>query len=377
MFEDLMPKTLNAIRALFLRRVSMESDRIPCESTHVPLRKILNWIMVEASVYFKPQRPWGLPTHLQVEPSAQCNLKCAFCPVTTGLDRPTGQMAFETFTKAIDQMGDYLFLILLWDWGEPFLNPRVYDMISYAKQRRIKVVSSTNGHVFAQKDHAERLVRSGIDTLVLAVDGISQETYERYRGNGNLKTVLTAIERILAAKRALNSRTPLLNLRFLPMKHNEHEIPLLRDFARSLGVDALTLKTLNPYEQGECHSTKASGTEFVPQNPQYQRFEYDETGFRIRLERNPCKRPWNNPVLRWDGKISPCSFDPHNHYVMGDLMRQSFREIWFGDAFSQLRRQFRQDYRQIGLCAGCSYAFKGGCCGNETIAEAHYFKVPE
>lgn len=377
MTNGLVSKSFNAVNALLTRRVLIECDRIPYEFQDVPLERILNWIKVEASVFLRPEKPWGWPTHLQVEPSTLCNLRCAFCPVTTGLDRSTGHMTLEVFRKVIDQVGSYLFLILLWGWGEPFLNPTVYDMIAYAKKRDIKIVSSTNGHVFARGDHAERLVRSGIDCIIFAVDGISQETYEQYRIRGDVGTVAAGIERVVAAKRALNSTTPLINLRFLAMKHNEHEIPLLKDFARSLGVDALTLKTLNPHDQGECHSAKADGTGFVPENSRYQRFEYEAgDGSRIRVERNPCKRLWNNPVLCWDGKVSPCDFDLHANYPLGDLAHQSFREIWWGTRVAQLRRQFRRDDQKIGLCAGCTYAFKGGCCYTDTIAEAHFFNVP-
>lgn len=376
MLGALISKSFNAIKALVSRTIIIEGDRIPYHFHNVPIKKILNWITVEASIYVKPERPWGWPTHLQIEPSALCNLKCGFCPVTTGMDRPTGYMAFNTFKKVIDEIGDYVFLILLWDWGEPFLNPAVYDMIAYAKHREIKTVSSTNGHIFARGDHAERLVRSGIDSIIFAVDGISQETYEQYRAHGNVRTVIAGIERVVAAKRALNSTTPLINLRFLPMKHNEHEIPTLRELARSLGVDALTLKTVNPYDGGECSSDKADGNAFLPENPAYRRFEYDASGSRIRRKRNPCKQLWNNPVIHWNGKVSPCTYDPHDNYVQGDVTQQTFREIWWGVPYCTFRRKFRRDYQKIAFCSECSYAFEGGSCSTEIIAEAQFFNLP-
>jgi radical SAM protein with 4Fe4S-binding SPASM domain len=359
---------------LLTRRLVIKYDSIPFEFRHVPVRKLLNWLLAEASAYLRPVRPWGLPTHLQVEPSSLCNVHCAFCPVTTGMDRPTGLMKFETFRKAFDDLADYLFLLILWDWGEPFLNPAIYDMIAHAKRWDVRVISSTNGLVFARGDRAERLVRSGIDMIIFAVDGITQETYEKYRRGGKLETTLAGVERVVAAKRALGSTAPLIHFRFMAMRHNEHEIPQLEALARSLGVDALSIKTLNPYEQGECYSAKEDGLEFIPTDPRYQRFEYDaDTGARIAVKRNPCKRMWNNPLVAWDGKVSPCAFDPHGSYNYGDLARQRFRDIWWGERIAQLRRQFRKDDQEIGLCAGCTYAFKGGAAATETIAEVHLF----
>ena len=179
---------------------------------------------------------------------------------------------------------------------------------------------------------------------------------------------------MVAAKRSLDSTTPLIHFRFVAMRHNEHEIHKLKEFAQLLGVDALSIKTLNPYDQGECHSTKADGLEFIPENPRYQRFEYNpKDGSRICLKRNPCKRLWNNPVLLWDGKLSPCDFDPHDNYPLGDLNQQSFREIWWGTSVAQVRHLFQKDYQKLNLCAGCTYAFKGGSCATETIAKVHFF----
>jgi MoaA/NifB/PqqE/SkfB family radical SAM enzyme len=160
--SDMIPKVMNAIRTISTRNMSMELDQIPFEYQYVPLKKLLNRIMIEAGIHYKSKKPWGYPTHLHIEPSTLCNLKCAFCPVTTGMERPTGLMTHDVFKKTIDELADYLFMILLWDWGEPFLNPEVYDMIFYAKQKDIKIISSTNGHVFAQPGNADKLVRSGI-----------------------------------------------------------------------------------------------------------------------------------------------------------------------------------------------------------------------
>ena len=107
-------------------------------------------------------------------------------------------MDFNLYKKFIDEIGDYVFLILLWDWGEPFLNPSIYEMISYAKQKGIKLVSSTNGHLFKEKEQADKLIASGLDTIIFAVDGISQETYEPYRQGGSLESVLQGIRTVVA-----------------------------------------------------------------------------------------------------------------------------------------------------------------------------------
>jgi len=375
--KELIPKSLQTIKALATRQVRIECDRIPYDFHNVPLKKLLNWIVVETSIYFKPAHPWGLPTHLQIEPTNRCNLRCALCPVTAGLDRPSGHMDFNLYKKFIDEVGDYVFLILLWDWGEPFLNPSIYEMISYAKQKGIKLVSSTNGHLFKDREQANKLMASGLDSIIFAVDGISQETYEPYRQGGSLESVLQGIRTVVARKRDLKSKTPLINLRFIVMKHNEHEIPRLKELAKSLEVDALTLKTLNPVNQdpySENPSERRIHNEFLPEEHRYRRFKYDATGQNvIRLRRNPCKQLWNNPVIHWSGAVCSCTYDPKEKYRLGDLQNDTFKNIWSQAPYRRLRHQFRVDWNQLPLCRECSYAYQGGNCGREIVAEAFFF----
>ncbi|MGD2146590.1 MAG: radical SAM protein [Anaerolineae bacterium] len=367
-------KALAVLNALTTRRVLIECDRLPHEFERVPLRKILNWIIVETSIHLRASRAWGWPTHLQVEPSCRCNLRCKLCPVTEGLDRPAGNMDFELFRKLIDEVYRYVFLIILWDWGEPFLNPAVYDMIAYAKQRGVKLISSTNGMVFADRDHAERLVRSGLDSIIFSVDGIRQETYEKYRKGGELETVLAGIHRVIEAKRALDSTKPLLNLRFIVMSHNEDEIPRLPEFAQRLGVDALTLRTLNTYDDAGYCTTQANGGVLLPTNPDYQPFRLDpQSRLRVRRRTNLCKALWNNPAIHADGKVCPCTYDPHGRSVLGDLTQASFRDIWWGQAYQELRQAFRADYQKLALCRDCPCAFEGGSMGEERDVEVTFF----
>jgi radical SAM protein with 4Fe4S-binding SPASM domain len=375
----MISKFYKAIKALVTRQVTIECDRIPYEFKKVPFKKILNWILVEASALIKPEQPWGWPTHFQIEPTNRCNLSCALCPISGDMDRPTGHMDLTLFKKLIDETGDYIFLIILWDWGEPFVSPCIYDMISYARNKGIKVVSSTNVHVFVNEENADKLILSGIDSIIVSMDGITQETYSRYRRGGSLESALKGIRTIVARKQALNSETPLINLRFIPMRHNEHEIPKLKDMARSLGVDALTFKTLNPYSSdtnGSKATEKKEGwREFLPENPLYRRFKYSaDRQSRLRRTSNPCRQLWNNPVVHWDGKVCPCTYDYRDKYFLGDLKKDTLKNIWFGDAYRGIRRRFRADWEDIPLCKECSYAYEGGSCIDETIAEAFFYK---
>jgi MoaA/NifB/PqqE/SkfB family radical SAM enzyme len=373
MSSHFFKKSMSALKVFLTRRVYMECDRIPFEFCDVPLRKILNWILVETSCILKPEKPWGFPTHLQIEPSNLCNLRCALCYVTKGLNREQGHLNLDLFKKLIDELGDYVFLILFWGWGEPFLNPSAYDMIALAKQRGIKIVSSTNGHVFAEDDHAEKLVRSGLDALIFAVDGISQDTYQQYRKRGDLAKVIEGLKKVVTAKDRARSATPLINLRFIVMKHNEHEVPRLKAFAESLGADLVTLKTLNLHAAPHVDGKAGHESAFLPKNPDFQRFRRDVfTRDPIRRKHNPCKDFWNYSAMSWDGKMIMCCEDYSGKTILGDLKTESFKDIWFGSGYREQRRKFRDDYRTISLCAQCSSAFEGGALGTELIVGSQF-----
>ena len=371
----MISKVARAASALATRKISFDLDLIPLCSESVPLKKIVNWILTEGSVTFKPAQPWGFPTVLQVEPTSRCNLECKVCPVAGGLDRPAGNMDLRMFRRIVDELGDYLLLMMFWDWGEPFLNPDSCEMIRYARGAGIKVVCSTNGHVFADAGHARRVVESGLDVLVFSVDGVTQETYQRYRSKGKLDSVLAGIRNVVAEKRRLGSATPLVNLRFIAMRHNEHEIPKVEDLARSLGVDVITLRKFHAVpgtgrEGAEC------GEAMAPGQSRFRLPAVEDDVGPVRVIHNPCKNLWNCPTVHWDGAVVSCFMDFNERHPLGHLATQSFRQIWRGEAYAGLRRAFRDGWKELPLCGVCGSGFEGGDIGRESNAEAIFLQTP-
>jgi MoaA/NifB/PqqE/SkfB family radical SAM enzyme len=372
-------KTLMQLRkvvtVLATRGLSFDVDLIPCRFRGLPARKVLNWLLTESSVYFKPAKPWGFPTIMQVEVSSRCNLSCPMCPVSIGLDRPAGLMDLGLFQKVIDELGDHLFVLLFWDWGEPFLNPHAYQMIRYAQSRDIRVISSTNGHLFATGHHATHVVESGLDALVFSVDGITQETYQQYRAGGRLDQVLEGIARVVAAKRRMASRTPLINLRFIVMEHNEQEVRHLKGFASALGVDLLSIRKYHMSHSGGLDHDKA--LKLSPKQSKYQLPPLDPaTRKPIRAAQNPCRNLWNCATIHWDGTVCSCFMDFAGKRPLGSLRSQSFGEIWHGHDYLRLRAQFRERWQELTPCGHCSNGFLGGDVGQDSNAEAIWVSTP-
>lgn len=184
-------------------------------------------------------RPFGL----KVDPFNLCNLQCPGCVhsrTAKGLVTwKTGNLRYEDFAVLLNRYGVYATHIIFCSWGEPLLNKHTPEFLHLAKQYLIRTMLSTNLSI--GRLEAEAYVASGLDFMVLSIDGATQPIYEQYRRNGNLDLVFENIRSLIEAKKLLGKQTPILCWQFLVFEHNQHEIPLAIKTARELGVDMISV----------------------------------------------------------------------------------------------------------------------------------------
>lgn len=321
------------------------------------LRRAWNACLVLASYYLTRllKRPvqWGLPFTVSFEPTTACNLRCPECP--SGLrafTRPTGNLRADFFRRAIDELAPELLYLIFYFQGEPYINPQFLDMVAYAHRRRIYTITSTNGH-FLDDDTARRTVESGLDRLIISVDGTTQEVYEQYRIGGRLKTVLEGAARVVYWKKRLRSRTPHIVFQFLVVRPNEHQIPDIYRLARQIGVDEVALKTAQLYNYRHGHP-------LMPAQERYARYRLAPSGaYELKHPLlNHCWKLWHACVITWNGMVVPCCFDKDAAHPMGSLQEKAFREVWKGEAYQTFRRALLQGRSQIDICANCTEGCK-------------------
>ena len=209
-------------------------------------RKLLNFFLIETQLNLGITRVRGYPFEWEVDTTNICQLKCPLCH--TGLDnvnRMKGVMHFDTFKKTVDEIKGHTIWLSLYSWGEPLLNKQLPRFIRYAHQSRIATVISTNLSLKLTPEKVEELVRSGLDIMIVSLDGVTQEVYEKYRVRGKLDLVLENIKLIAEKKRELGTRDPYIEWQFIVMKQNEHQIPEARRLARELGVDQIIFKKVD------------------------------------------------------------------------------------------------------------------------------------
>ncbi len=290
----------------------------------------------------------GKPFTVSIEPTTSCNLRCPECP--SGLrqfTRPTGALSLQLYRDIIDQLSPGLFYLILYFQGEPFLNPLFFKMVEYARRKRIYTATSTNAH-FLNDNFARKTVESGLDRIIISLDGLDQESYEKYRAGGSVEKVLEGTRNLVRWKKELKSRTPYIILQFIVFSTNEHQVGDLKKVARELGVDKLELKTAQVYNYED-------GNDLIPSNPDYARYKKENGKFKIDNPlNNHCLRMWRGCVITWDGLVVPCCFDKDGSHRMGDLKINSFDEIWRGKAYDDFRRKLFNARSEIDICKNCT-----------------------
>jgi radical SAM protein with 4Fe4S-binding SPASM domain len=295
----------------------------------------------------------GLPFSLSIEPTTACNLGCPECP--SGLKqftRPTGKLDLDLHEKIIKELRLSVFYINYYFQGEPFLHPDFLQLIAVAKRHKIYTATSTNAH-FITKQKAEDIVHSGLDRLIISIDGLTQETYENYRIHGTLSRVIEGAENMVEAKKKLNSKTPHLIFQFLAVRPNEHEIPQVFALGSEMGIDEVRIKSAQLYDY-------KNGNVLMPENENYSRYRKQADGtYKMKHKLgNHCWRMWSSSVITWDGKVVPCCFDKDAKHILGTMDSSDFSSIWKSPVYNRFRQSVLRSRNAIDICKNCSEGSK-------------------
>jgi len=318
--------------------------------------RLLNLLAVWASLLLSKtiRRPlhWGMPYVLTVEPTNVCNLACPQCDTGAGLlRRAKGFLDPALYEKILLTHHRSLLYLLLYDQGEPLLHRDYAGLVQLAKAHRVCVTCSTNGILLADSSLADRLVASGLDNVIVSLDGLTPESYRAYRKGGELDLVRQGIRHLVDARRAQASRTPRILLQFLVMKHNEHERAGLIDNARAWGADQVLFKSVQVRNEEDAQL-------FLPQDEKYRRYRLSANGLTVKGAPVAfCERLWYSSVIHWDGAVVPCCFDKDNHHRLGSLRETNWPAIWRGEKRKAFITQVHSANKPP-ICKNCTHGLR-------------------
>jgi radical SAM protein with 4Fe4S-binding SPASM domain len=328
------------------------TDKLQIISKLTP-RRAFNATKVAGSYYWSritgKAVQWGSPISISVEPTTSCNLRCPECPSgKREFTRPTGMLQEDFFKRTIDELSKDTFYLTFYFQGEPYLNTKFLDMVSYASSKGIYTSTSTNAH-YLDDANARRTIESGLDRIIISIDGTTQETYEQYRVGGKLEKVIEGAKNIIKWKKELRSKTPHVVFQFLVVRPNEHQVEEVRKLGREIGVDEVKLKTAQVYDHEH-------GNKLIPETGKYSRYKKQEDGtYTIKNSmENHCWKLWHSCVITWDGMVVPCCFDKDATHQLGDLKKTSFKELWKGEAYRNFRSAVLRSRSEIDICRNCS-----------------------
>jgi radical SAM protein with 4Fe4S-binding SPASM domain len=258
----------------------------------------------------------------------------------------------ELFKKTIDELHKTLIYLIFYFQGEPFLNPKFLDLVAYASSKGIYTATSTNAH-YLNDANAKKTVESGLDRLIISIDGTTQETYEAYRIGGSLEKVIEGTKNVVRWKKELRSNTPHILFQFLVVKPNQHQIEDLKKLANELGVDEVGLKTAQIYDH-------ENGSPLMTDVDEYSRYKKNTDGtYSIKNKLlNNCWKMWHSCVITWDGIVVPCCFDKDAHYKLGNVKEESFKNLWSGSKYNSFRASLLRSRDEIEMCKNCTEGTK-------------------
>lgn len=297
------------------------------------------------------------PAVIKIEVTTDCNLRCPLCFRGAGMmTRKQGRMPFAVFKKVIDEAGKHCTEATLTNLGENFLNQEIYQMIRYAKAKGVKNVSTFSNLLTVSEANIKEIVDSGLDEIIISIDGMDQATYEKFRVGGNFSKVIDNLKFLVEEKKRKNSRKPAIEVQCLLTKDTEKNLPGIYKFLSSLGTDRVAFKALFLYIRDFNHLTRAdleNAYRFLPiqDGLRVYRIENDKISWRFPCKAISCMDLWRSITVTWDGKIIPCCFDWDAEYVLGDITEESFARIWNGSNYRKLRSDFLKE--NVGICKNC------------------------
>jgi len=290
------------------------------------LKKVSNLVHVHWDAWRGKAITNSKPYILILEVTNVCNLRCPFCLTGKGISggRDVRHMTFDEAKQVIDELADNVYLLQMYTWGEPLLNKDTIKIISYAKTKNMYIMLSTNATSMTARTN-KKLLDSGVDYITVAIDGGSDETYEKYRVGGNYTKVLENVKDLLGQKKLNRIDHPFVEWQFIVFRHNEHEVDATETMAYEIGINKFT--PLPAYTEDKS---------WIPEGKQYKQELFNPERLK------DCERPWTHYNVRADGGVASCCYEFAKKDDFGDIHKSKFREIWNNDFFQTSRRLITQ-----------------------------------
>lgn len=316
-------------------------------STKLVIMRSVNMLLFAYSYLFskifQKIKVYNLPLAIHIETSSKCNLSCLFCDRGQGnIDRPAAIMTLTDFQQIITKLPKSIYWITLYFQGEPLLDKTIIEKIKYLRANNYFVEISTNAQNI-NEEMATALVESGINRIIISMDGISQKTYEKYRINGKINKVFEAISNLLESKKKLNKKNPKIIIQYIVFKHNESEIYQFKKMMKKLDV---TIRIKNAQLEDDA-------IDYLPNNKKYRRYKINND--KLQLNKSlpkPCYRLWKEIIFLQNAQIAICCQDKNGELINETWHKKTIKQIWSSQELNAIRQKTLIG-NNLEICKNC------------------------
>ena len=276
-------------------------------------------------------RSTGKPAHLKIELTNFCNLACPMCPHPI-MKREVGYMEPKLFRQIIDQAAPELEFAYLHHLGESLFHGKIGELIRYGRSRGAAMGLSTNA-TFLDARKGKALLEAGLDFLVVSLDAATEQAYEQMRIGGDFQRTVDNLRAFFKMKRETPNETEVA-VQLILTPANAHE---LRPFAEQWSREGAHVMIKEPRDwAGQVPLAKLG----LPGG--------------AKVKRTPCKMPWTELTILWNGEVVPCANVFERDPVVGDLSKQSLDEVWNSPELTRLRgAHLADEVDDVPVCATC------------------------
>jgi organic radical activating enzyme len=221
------------------------------------------------------------PVHLEVlpriflEPTVLCNLNCfkAVCNNDSGIinTRTRKNFPVHQLESLMKEIGPKLIRLDFFNYGDPFVHPQAADMLHHIKEKypHIYLYVSTNG-LMLDDEKIKKIVHAGVDEITFSVDGPDQETYVKYRRNGDFDKVMDIMKKTVDERNKLGREVPFINWRYILFNWNDSnsQMKKAKKLAKKIGVDRFTWEITD-------HPPEAKSEKYQPGTPLWEKIYYE------------------------------------------------------------------------------------------------------
>lgn len=306
---------------------------------YLTILKVTNLFLNELEFRLAKTRLKSLPPFIKIESTPLCHLACAGCvhsdsafKKSLGNDR---HLSLERVRAIVRPMKSYLIGASLSYSGEPLLNKKLFPIVEHLHSQGIYTSFPTNLSLPISAEFAETIVKSGLDLMMVSLDGASDETYRLFRIGGNYQLVRKNVKLLADTKKRLGKKRPYLLWKFIMFSHNLHEIPDAKRNVRAWGFDGIEFDVDHDSDAG-LHEQVTTSTSV----------QHDL------VTPKPCYWAWNTSTITWDGDVQPCC-KQMGEISLGDVAA-GFSTVWNADPYQNLRASFSKTSSELNeTCKRC------------------------